>query len=518
MRRTGLLLLALGCARILFAQNGIPQVDSFLTRMHAGGKFNGGVLIAEKGKIVFTRCLGYADVEKRIPNSLAARFDIASVSKTFTAVAILQLMERKQLRLDDPFARWFPDFPYPEVTIRHLLTHTSGLPDEFDLFDPVTTRYPDSVLRNKDLLPLLKGYGKPLRFHPGDEFRYCNTNYELLALLVEKAAHQSFGEYIRQHIFRPAHMDHSYVKASGTGGEPGAWMQPDTLAVKRYVLPYWYSTAYQDVDSVRQGRFHTGNYTYNGTVGDNNIVSTLGDLLQYDQALYGQGLLQAPTLAMAFSPMRLNNGNVSNDHADDSTLPQASYGLGWFVAADAGGGKLVYHDGYNPGASTMLYRDIAKQRTIIFFDNTNDDQFYKTLAIAALLDGKRPPRAWDFAFRLKKSLARWYGADLLTKGPDAALIQLLQRQQDTAHYYLNRREVTWLGFDLLRAGYRDAGLESFRVNLFLFPADAGAFGNYGLALSDAGKKEEAIAIYRLALAAHPGDKIIGQLLEKELKN
>jgi len=499
------LLLLLGLARPLLAQRGIPEIDSFLTQQHGGHKFSGGVVIAEKGKIVYSKYLGYADMDKKIPNGPDARFDVASISKTFTAVAVLQLMEANKLRLDETFARYFPGFPYPTVTIRQMLTHTSGIPDEFEVFDPILQQHPDSILRNKDLVPILKASGKPLQFEPGERWHYCNTNFELLALLVEKLSGQPFNEYVQQHIFRKAHMDNSYII---TATRPA-----DEKAVIRYLLPYFYSTQYVNADSVKSGRFAMN--AYGGTVGDNNVVSTVGDLLNYDRALYSEVLLKQRTLQMAFRPQPLKDGSINYDHANDPDHPHASYGLGWFVAADSAN-TIVYHGGYNPGASTMIYRDLDQQRTIIFFDNTNDDHLFKTMAIAGWLNGKRPPAAWAFAFDTKKSIAREYGAELLEKGQDAALLRLLQLRKDTAHYYLNRREISLVGYELLQAGRKDLGFEPFRVNLFLFPNDAAAYGNYGIVLGDNGKKAEAIAVYRMALTEHPDDKTINQLLQKQL--
>lgn len=505
-RRSFINLALLFClAGPLNAQQGLREIDSFLIQQHMGHKFSGGVVIAEKGKIVYSKYLGYADIDKQIPNGPDARFDIASISKTFTSVAVLQLMEAKRLRLNDPFAHYFPEFPYPAVTIRQMLTHTSGIPDEYEVFDPLLKKYPDSILRNKDLIPLLKTSGKPLQFTPGERWHYCNTNFELLALLVEKLSGQSFADYVSKHIFHPAHMDNSYII---TDRRP-----KDDRAVIRYLLPYFYSTQYVNADSVKSGRFAMN--AYGGTVGDNNVVSTVGDLLNYDRALYGETLLKHATLQMAFEPQRLKGGSINYDHAGDPDHPHASYGLGWFVDEDSLH-RIVYHGGYNPGASTMIYRDLDRQRTIIFFDNTNDDHLFKTMAIARWLDGKRPPAQWAFAFDVKKSIAREYGAELLARGEDAALLKLLQLQKDTTNYYLNRREVSLVGYELLREGRKDLGFEPFRVNLFLFPHEAASYGNYGIVLGDNGKKAEAVAVYRLGLVEHPDDKVISDLLRKEL--
>ena len=150
------------------AQSYINRLDTFFNQLSEENKINGNVLVPENGKVVFSRSFGYADIETNLPNTDQTRFNMASVSKPFTAVAIFILIEKGKLRLDDRLSKYLTDFPFPEITIRQLLSHTSGLPNTEELFTPLLKRDSTHVVTNADILPELKNYGKSLRFTPGD--------------------------------------------------------------------------------------------------------------------------------------------------------------------------------------------------------------------------------------------------------------------------------------------------------------------------------------------------------------
>ena len=137
-----------------------------------------------------------------MPNTSTTPFNLASISKVITSTAILQLFERRKLTLDDPVQKHLPGFPFPAIRIRHLLTHTSGLPN-LELYEDIVARYPDSVIDNYAILPALQIWKKPLPFAPGEKWQYCNTNYDILALIIEKASGLSYPQYLHKNIFRP---------------------------------------------------------------------------------------------------------------------------------------------------------------------------------------------------------------------------------------------------------------------------------------------------------------------------
>jgi len=163
-----ILLLLLSCSAFcpqLDAQTAGERLDAFFRSPQTS--LNGNVLAAEKGKIIYQRSFGWADAKNRAPNNDNSKFDIASITKTFTSTAILQLRDRGKLDLDVPLAKYFPDFPYPEITVRHLLSHTGGLPDN-QIFEEPAGDAPDKTFTNADIIPALKSWKRPLLFKPGE--------------------------------------------------------------------------------------------------------------------------------------------------------------------------------------------------------------------------------------------------------------------------------------------------------------------------------------------------------------
>lgn len=157
------------------------KLDDYFSNLAKEGEINGSVLVAENGKIVYEKSFGYRDLEAKKLNTKDTEFQLASIAKTFTAVAVLQLKEKGKLNLDDKFIKYFPDFPYPDITLRHMLSHTSGLPD-LELFDKLIKENPDRVYENKDIIPVMIKAQVPLKFQPGEKWYYCNFNFDLLAL------------------------------------------------------------------------------------------------------------------------------------------------------------------------------------------------------------------------------------------------------------------------------------------------------------------------------------------------
>src|SRR5580658_6478 len=173
-------------------------------RMH----FSGTVLVADHGKIVYKNSAGYADIAKKILNSDTTRFSLASLSKVFTCIAVMQLKDKGKLRLEDKLTKYLPDFPYPDISIRELMSHTSGLPDFIDLFPPGGA----TTLTNSDIIPALRNSGKTVGL-PGEKWSYSSPAMGLLVSLVEKLSGLSFSDYLTQNICRPAGMRQTYINS-----------------------------------------------------------------------------------------------------------------------------------------------------------------------------------------------------------------------------------------------------------------------------------------------------------------
>jgi CubicO group peptidase (beta-lactamase class C family) len=495
------------------SQNKTASLDSLFTRLYKQGNFNGNVLVAEQGKTVYKKSFGYADVKRKTPNTEASTFQTASISKVFTATAVLQLKDKGKLQLSDPLVKYLPDFPFANITIKHLLTHTSGLPND-ELFEPIANAYPDTLITNQTIIPALRSWSQPLYFQPGEKWRYSNTNYGLLVVLVEQLGNLSFEKYAQQYIFSPAQMTHTYVLTPATA-------KTDKNKVSNHFWPAMYSTQVENIDSiklkdtVRMKMLRFLHYNLHLITGPGNVISTTGDLLKFDQALYSGKLLSAKSMEEAFTPVKLNTGETYYGEAEAAWGGKISYGLGWVVRQDPERGKIVGHDGFAGGIATIFYRNLTKKQTVIAFDNTVGYDFDKKVAAAtAILDKKQPVPVSE-----QKILARLYGEKLLTEGPEAALIYFNERRSDTTHYWYNEQELNRLGYAFLHNGYEQEAVETFRLNIILYPTSFNVYDSYGETLMKTGKKEEAILMYKKSLALNPdnrgGKEALQQLLSSK---
>ena len=333
------------------AQFRIPELDSYLRLLHENSELNGSVLLAERGAVIYKQSFGYANFADKKENSDSSLINIASISKTFTAIAILQLKEKGKLNLEDAYSKYFKDFPYPKITIKHLLSHTSGLPDIEPVFDSLVAKNPDKIYTNSDIIPALIIYhrNKSLRFETGERWGYSNIGYGLLALLVEKLSRQPFANYMKKNVFIPAGMPHTYVQTSLP-------QKQGKNRVNNYMYANHFTMKLEQMDTLP----YMKKWTYNlaGLTGSTNVISSLHDLWQYDKALSEGKLLTSSILEEAYTPVKLNNGK-------NNTAVEGSYGLGWFIKIDSAGNKIVSHSGAAPGVSAFLIRNLTKKQTLI---------------------------------------------------------------------------------------------------------------------------------------------------------
>ncbi len=306
----------------------------FFDRLAAKQGFNGVVLIAENHNIVFHKSYGFANLSSKSRLHTNDVFQLASVSKQFTATAVMILAERGYLRYDDAVCSYIKEFPYPDITIRHLLTHRSGLPDYRWFLDAVL---PDKsiAISNADLITYLNSLKPGLYFQPGKRFSYSNTGYAVLAALVEKITGLSFQTFMQAAVFQPLGMDNTMVYSKcDKNTMPGR--------VKGYE---------------RNGRETPDNDGFNGITGDKNVYSTAADLFLWDQALYSNKIVSQKTLQDAYSegsPKRANNRN---------------YGFGWRLDFRNPDKKIVYHGGWWDGYRTLFMRNLSDGNTIIVLSN-----------------------------------------------------------------------------------------------------------------------------------------------------
>ena len=327
------------------------KLDSIFdgTKDTVANRFSGVVLVAENGKAVYHKAFGYREFADQIPLQTSDIFELASVSKQFTAMIIMMLKEKGMLNYDDSVGQYL-EIPYKGLTIRNLLTHTSGLPDYQDIMDKYWDK--TKVAGNPDCIDYLNKYAPPKRFEPGEKYEYSNTGYLLLASIAEKASGKDFIALCRKWIFKKLKMKSTDIR---------------TLEEKKATTNFAIGHIYVEERSkwVRADSFPSSDYTIwlGNRKGPGRISSTAADLLKWDQALYTEKLIKQSTLQEAFTPMKLNDGSLSN------------YGFGWALRTDSLLGKIVSHTGDNPGYKTQIIRSIDKKKTIIVLNNNAHKNF-----------------------------------------------------------------------------------------------------------------------------------------------
>ena len=319
--------------------------------------FSGVVLVAEDGKILFEKAVGYRSFEKKIPLNSDDIFELASVSKQFTAMLVMMCKEKGLLDFDDPVDQYL-NIPYTDISIRHLLSHTSGLPDYQAIMDKHWDK--SKVAGNPDILDYLRTYAPPILFDPGDKYEYSNTGYVLLASIIEKATGKDFVQVSRDWIFRPLAMKNTDIRSL-----------EEKAKVKNFAQGHLRD---ENEAYINANKFHSSDYTVwlGNRKGPGRISSTVEDLLKWDQALYRNKLVSKETLEEAFTPFRLNDGTRSY------------YGFGWDLDPKSPFGKMVSHTGSNPGYKTIIVRYIEENKTVIILNNNAHQDMIKLVEASSL--------------------------------------------------------------------------------------------------------------------------------------
>ncbi|GAB3777242.1 hypothetical protein GCM10028818_24080 [Spirosoma horti] len=468
----------------------VPQqsLNRYFSQLAQNGQFNGTLLVASQGKISYEHSFGQADFATKRANAPAARFPIASITKSITATAIFQLWDKGRLDVDDPVVNHLTNFPYPSVTIRHLLSHTAGLPIYDSLFFSVIDEHPDTVFTNVDIIPACRKTKQPLKFQPGSDFSYNNVNYNVLALIIEAVSGLPYETYLKEYIFKPAGMKSTF--SSKTFG----WQ--DKTVPQFYRLRYPYSSQYERADTVAEfKRMYNFNFQGHG-----DLVSTARDLLHFDIALHQGVLVSKEAMQAMFTSVKLSDGRDN---------PQR-YGLGWITGKDASNEPVVFHDGGLPGGRSILLHNLQKDQTLILFDNTADN------VIPLAINGLRLLNSSPVA-KPKKSGARVFGTALAGGRVADAKQAFAVFKKDTLQYYWDENEMNALDYALLQNHQTLAALAAFEANTHLFPTRWNVYDSYGEALLEAGQKTKAIEMYQKSMALNAKNENGKQVLEKILK-
>jgi CubicO group peptidase (beta-lactamase class C family) len=320
-------------------------LDTLFQTLVQRNAFSGSILIAEHGKPIYEKNFGYANLDTKTPIDKNTMFELASNSKQFTAMAIIQLHQKGKLKYEDSLGKYFPGLPYSRITINDLIHHTSGIPDflgwgakEIDV---------TKINFNKDILESLQKSSAKTLFEPGVNMAYSNTNYVLLALIVEKVSGISFASYLSKNIFEPLGMMHTQVYGQ--------------RYFKKKINNYAYGYIYDGIKDKYLLSDSTERYQYffDGVAGAYGISSTTEDLLKWDQALYTEKLANKQEIKNAFTPYLLKDGKP----AELMGLP---YGFAWMINESQ---KFYIHTGGYPGYASLIIRYFDKDQTVIVLMN-----------------------------------------------------------------------------------------------------------------------------------------------------
>lgn len=328
-------------------------IDSFYQKRCKNDGFNGCVMVAKDGQPIYSAAFGYGNYIDKDTLTLHSSIQLASVSKTFTATAILLLVEQGVLSLDDSVQKFFPEFPYADITIRLLLSHRTGLPDYTVLGSDFYGVKP-GYITNSQLMDLLATKKPAIRCKPDRMFIYCNTNYAILASIIERATGMSYKQFMYAAIFAPLGMSNTYV--------------------------------YDFTDSTQQG---TVSYESrwkewheipaDGVVGDKGIYSSAEDMLKWDYALRTNQIISPEMQEEAYKPRSLDRYSFVKER-------DKNYGYGWRMVKKADKNNLIYHNGFWHGSNNVFARDLQDGYTVIVLGNKSNNNNYWTAPVWEVLN------------------------------------------------------------------------------------------------------------------------------------
>ena len=457
------------------AQPTAARIDTFMQRATEYGQFNGAILVIDNGERVYERAFGEANLEWHVPNTVDTRFEIASMTKPMTAIAVMQLVQEGRVRLDGKVSEYLPEYP-PEtgqrITVRQLLEHTSGLQQDIGFIDdPLVAAINADMLSNDSLVALISR--RPLRFEPGTSYGYSSDGYAVLGAIIEHVTGRSYWDALRERVLQPAGM-------SETG-----------ISVLRPIVPRRASGYAQTLDGYE-------NAPHIGVTPAGGLYSTLGDLERFDQALYGDALVNEESKELLFA------------------LRPVITAYGWKTSEDTLPGvatrRVLRTTGGLPGFGAVMVRVPSLRRTIILLTNVRTmtwrlEDF--AASIGRILDGE--PYSLP-----RRSLAEALAPAVKARvSPEEIQRQFEDMRADSTGYELLEAELNGLGYHTLNI-WRDvvAAIEVFRLNVLAFPESANVYDSLGEAYLAHGDTVRARVNYRRSLELDPNNSNAAEVLSR----
>jgi CubicO group peptidase (beta-lactamase class C family) len=450
-----------------------------MTYCYENNMFNGTILIANKGKVIYKNYFGYSDMTTMEPLILNSQFYLASVSKTLTSTAIMFLKEQNKINYEDKISYYIPELAKyaNQVSIRQVLTHTSGIPNwtKFNIFRSSPGNFIDN-LTNKDIFDFLVRQDS-LDFTPGAKHSYSNSGYMLLAMIVEKVSDMPFRVFMKENIFDSLGMNNTVVYDES---------KPE---IPNKVIGY---NMFGEEDDYNL-------FTY----GPGGIYSTIEDLYKFDQALYTEKLISKKTLQEALEKPKLNNGTLYENKYS------WSYGFGWQFRRDSTKYVMRHSGGFN-GFSTVLYRELNNQNSIIILTNKGENTWQRGQTMVALInildDRSYQLPEIPIALEMKKMVDQ--------KGVTSAIAMYNKLKKTSCDKYdFSENQLNILGYYYLNKQKLNEAKAIFKLNIEIYPDSANTYDSFGEACMANGDLDEAIKNYQRSLELNPDNTNATKMLK-----
>ena len=398
MRFIKIIIITLLCNCNLAICQKTKKLDSLFVELHKQKSFNGNVLIAENGKIIYKNSFGLANEQTKEKLNENSIFELASVSKQFTAMAIVILKEKGKINYKDKITTFLPELSnYKNISIKNLLNHTSGLPDYMILLDSLLIekkkwKHKTKIATNKSIIEIFAKHKPKVNFEPNEKWEYSNTGYALLASIIEKASGKSYSEFLKTEIFIPLKMENTLVYRR----------RFEQKKIKNYAFGYVSDSLKNNVlpDEVKVDNLDRYVYSMDGIVGDGTVNSTIIDLLKWDRALYSNEIISEKSKNEVF------NESILNDKT------KTDYGFGWELKSNGIFGRITNHGGGWPGYRTYIERHLTNDKTIIMLQNNdNENIYYPTKQIREILYNIAPTKIINLKNTEKQIFAGSYQTD-----------------------------------------------------------------------------------------------------------